>query len=117
MNLPNAESAIVPDEKISAYLLDASHPQNKGKAHFYERIGFSSLRVEDLKEALTTLAQTGRVTQVEPTPRGIKYVVVGTIPAPNGNVYSVQSIWIIETNPVVTGQRVPRLVTAYPSKK
>lgn len=40
MNLPNAERAIVEREKITDYLLDPAHPDNGGKAPFFEHLGF-----------------------------------------------------------------------------
>ncbi|WP_460983409.1 DUF6883 domain-containing protein [Spirosoma fluminis] len=41
MKLPNVDRAAIPDRKITEYLLDHSHPQTKGKAAFYELVGFS----------------------------------------------------------------------------
>ncbi|HVU27152.1 MAG TPA: hypothetical protein VHG71_05380 [Verrucomicrobiae bacterium] len=35
MKLPNADKAIVERDKIENYLLDASHPDNGGKAQFF----------------------------------------------------------------------------------
>jgi hypothetical protein len=40
--LPSAERAIVDATKITEYLLNASHPDNGGKARFFESLGFSA---------------------------------------------------------------------------
>ena len=40
MKLPNADKAVVEREKVEDYLLDAAHPDNGGKAQFFERFGF-----------------------------------------------------------------------------
>lgn len=111
MQLPNAAAATVADEKLTAYLLNAMHPQNKGKAAFYAGVGYSPANAETLREALVGLARTGRVVESEPTPHGTKYVVVGPVVAPNGRTYELLSIWMIETN-----SGAPRLITAYPNK-
>ncbi|MFN8344778.1 MAG: hypothetical protein U0X91_07235 [Spirosomataceae bacterium] len=112
MTLPNAELAVVPSEKVVKYLLDGYHPQNKGKAAFYEMAGYRAENGNVLAEALQTLAKTGTIIKTEPTPRGIKYVVQGEITAPNGRTYQLLSVWIIQSE-----QNEPRLVTAYPTKK
>ena len=40
MKLPNADRATVQEEKIVDYLLNRSHPDNSGKAQFFEALGF-----------------------------------------------------------------------------
>lgn len=42
MQLPNRESARVPKEKITDYLLAGSHPDAEGKAPFFLACGFHS---------------------------------------------------------------------------
>ena len=108
MQLPNAASAAIADEKITAYLLNAMHPQNKGKAAFYTGVGYSPANAGELKSALLGIARTGVVTRTTPNVEGTKYVVVGTLIAPNGKRYELRTVWIIE-------HETPRLVTAYPN--
>lgn len=112
MKLPNAILAVVPEEKITKYLLDEYHPQNKGKAKFYEMIGYNKINAQSLVIALQDLAKNGRVAEVVPTPRGTKYAVEGSINAPNGRLYQILSVWIIQNT-----EKEPRLVTAYPKKQ
>jgi hypothetical protein len=110
--LPNAERAVVPPGKVEGYLLNALHVQNSGKAQFFERAGYNPEQPERLINDLKTIARTGRVTTTVTTPRGIKYVVKGTITAPNRREYSLQTVWIIDID-----QEIPRFLTAYPNKK
>lgn len=111
MKLPNADLAVIPDQKVTNYLLDEYHPQNKGKAKFYKMVGYTTNNPQILIKTLKTLAQNGDVTGIEPTPRGTKYVVEGSINAPNERTYQLTSVWMIQDT-----QNEPRLVTAYPKK-
>ncbi len=52
MNVPHARNAEVPDRKLTGYLLDHTHPQNKGKAAFYEIVGFTKVNSDQLRTAL-----------------------------------------------------------------
>ncbi len=110
--LPNGDRAVVPPEKVEAYLLNALHVQNKGKAQFYERAGYSLSQPERLENDLKTIARTGRVTNTVPTDEGMKYVLIGELTAPNCREYSITSVWMIEKD-----QTAPRLITAYPNQK
>jgi hypothetical protein len=40
MQLPNADEAIVPRDKLENYLLDLAHPMGGGKARFFPSFGF-----------------------------------------------------------------------------
>ena len=41
MKVPNANDPVVESDKIVSYLLNAGHPDNGGKAQFFEGSGFS----------------------------------------------------------------------------
>ena len=110
MKLPNCAQAVVTIEKVRAYLLNEQHPQNKGKAAFYQQVGFTRIDFAVLRNELLILACSGKVRETVPAKEGIKYVVIGFIVAPNGKRYPLKSIWMIEfDNPT------PRLVSAYPN--
>jgi hypothetical protein len=57
VKLPNAEKAIVEREKLSDYLLNAAHPDNGGKAAFFEGLGFRHAEPETLATALQELVR------------------------------------------------------------
>lgn len=109
MQLPNADNAVVERDKIVSYLLNAAHPDNGGKARFFEGLGFESDRWETLAAAFRKLAREATVTQSVESPHGQKYVIVGKIESPSDRVAMVQTVWIVDR-----GADMPRLVTAYP---
>lgn len=62
MKLPNADKAVVEREKVEDYLLNSAHPDNGGKAQFFERFGFHRNEWKILAEAFFDLARTAEVT-------------------------------------------------------
>ena len=112
MRLPGADKLVVERGKIADYLLNAAHPDNGGKAEFFERFGFRRSEWKVLADALLALAHKVEVTQSMKSPHGQKYVVVGRIESPNGKTASVRTIWIVDK-----GLNIARLVTAYPHKE
>jgi len=109
MNLPNAVKALVEQDKIIAYLLNAGHPDNSGKALFFRSLGFTTEEWSLMASALRRLAATAEVTKNVESPHGVKYILDGRIEAPSGEMTRIRTIWIIDR-----GQDIPRLVTAYP---
>ena len=47
--LPNVGSVILDDAKITKYLLNDAHPQNRGKARFFMRFGFTPANWQELR--------------------------------------------------------------------
>ena len=110
MKLPNAENAYVEERKITAYLLDPSHPVGSSKARFFLAFGFSVSEWRVFESALIEHAQTHEVVEVEHTSYGVKYVIIGAIETPDGrNPKRVRVVWQIDHG----GSR-PRLVAALP---
>jgi hypothetical protein len=111
MKLPDAHAAVVNREKVADYLLNATHPDNGGKAEFFEWHGFRREEWEALAAALKHLAVNGDVIFTGESLHGKKYVIVGPMSSPGGKSPLVQSIWIVDK-----GRVAARLVTAYPRK-
>ena len=109
MPLPGAEQAIVDPAKVRDYLLSFEHPVGRAKAAFFATLGFTRDRWPELREALLQLARTEPATPGADTPFGQKYHVAGTIQGPSGRAAIVVTVWI-----VLTGEKRPRFVTAYP---
>jgi hypothetical protein len=109
MRLPDADNAHVPREKLTGYLLSETHPVGRFKAHVFRSVGFDDTNVDLLEQGLLTVARSQEVAKTETTPHGEKYVVNGPLPAPDGTVLLLCTVWIIE--PEGPG---PRFVTAYP---
>jgi hypothetical protein len=107
--VPNAHKAVVPAEKIAAYLLNSQHPDGAGKARFFLAAGFRADEWPALANAFKQLLQrTSFVNEVE-SAHGRKYVVEGSIDTPSGKFVRVRTVWIVEND-----DAVPRLVTAFP---
>jgi hypothetical protein len=111
VKLPDHEHAVVPERKITAYLLSLTHRDGRSKAAFFLRFGFTVDTWEVLADALRHHAAEHEVTAVEDTPFGISYAVEGQLIAPDGRSPQVRVVWFIQA-----GERSPRLVTAYPLK-
>jgi len=109
VRLPNADEAVVADEKIARYLLSPAHPTGRHKATFFRRFGFTADRPEEFMAALREHARQNEVARSDDTPFGTRYTAEGPLRAPDGRDPWVQTVWFVER-----GARLPRLVTAYP---
>lgn len=109
MKLPNYEQAIVPQKKITQYLLSLTHPDGKSKAKFFLRFGFTKDAWETMAIAFINHASNHELAKIEESPFGIRYVVEGELITPDGRNPEVRSIWFI-----ATGDDIPKLISAYP---
>lgn len=109
MKLPNAEAAVIPERKLTHYLLSETHEDGRGKAAFFRRMGFSLDHWQELSRALLTLAATNDVTQEAPTSFGTSLVVEGIMVTPSRRQPMIRTVWHLDA-----GSQVPRFVTAYP---
>lgn len=112
MKIRNADAAIVAQEKIRDYLLNAAHPDNGGKAAFFISLGFQSEDWGSLAIAFRELARRTKVAAQFESMHGAKYILDGRIQSPSGRSPIVRTIWIIDR-----GDDIPRLVTAYPHEE
>jgi hypothetical protein len=113
MKLPNAQFAIVPEQKLTHYLLNPAHPAGGSKARFFLRFGFTATESRQLAEALLRHARENNVTDMEQTSRGSRYVVDGQLAAPDGSRLNIRTAWYID----LRGDGRPRFVTAHPLPK
>ena len=109
MHLPNIDEAHVPEPKISGYLLADNHPAGRGKALFFNSLGFRKDQPAVLRGALLQHAAANEVSSVQQTRFGAKYLIEGRISGPNGTAAVIRSVWFVEN-----GERIARFVTAYP---
>ena len=109
MKLPNYQKAVVPQKKITEYLLSLTHRDGKSKAKFFFRFGFCVDAWEIMATALLRHATDHELVKIEESPFGTRYVVEGELLAADGRKPFVRSVWFIET-----GDDTPRLVSAYP---
>lgn len=109
MKLPNRERAVVPEAKITQYLLSPTHPDGWSKEMFFTRFGFSATAWGVLADALLRHAADNEIVKTEDSPFGTRFLIEGIIHAPDGRMPKIRSIWFIET-----GEDFARFVTAYP---
>jgi len=108
LQLPHAEMAIVPLEKITGYLLNDAHPEGGGKAIFFQRYGFRLDEPHVLQAELRRLAREIDVRE-SGFGYGLKYVGVGALNCPDGRRARIMTVWVLRS-----GQPPPFFVTAYP---
>jgi hypothetical protein len=108
MPFPDAEHAIVTEEKVRNYLLNPIHPVGGPKATWFATLGYTIDNWQDLVDDLLRLARTVDAFVAKPSPFGVKYEVSGKIGRPGHRPADVLTVWIVEEN------SVPRLITAYP---
>jgi Domain of unknown function (DUF6883) len=108
MKLPDPERAVIPREKIEAYLLSPVHPVGRHKAAFFGSLGYTQSGWQVLEGDIKGLA-FGDIAGVEETDYGRKYEVPGTITGPNGRAAAIVTAWI-----VLSAENFPRFITAYP---
>ena len=113
VKLRNAHLAVVERQKLVDYLLNASHPDNGGKAQFFASLGFHAGDAEPLVAALQGVASEGEMVASAHSVHGEKHVVEGWLVAHTGTGRrAVRTVWIVDA-----GSEAPRLVTAYPGKE
>lgn len=111
MKLPNRKNAIIPEGKLTHYLLSLTHEKGKSKAKFFRGIGFNDTNIEKLEMALLKIGKTGSVIKVDSTKSNftIKYVIYGFIDSPNGKRYKIKTVWGVKIE-----TKIPRFITAIP---
>ena len=108
MGLPNPNEAIIPREKVEAYLLSPVHSVGRHKAVFFNALGYRAAEWEVLAEDLRAFA-SGEAHEVGETEYGTKYQVRGRITGPGGRSAAIVTAWI-----VLRGEEFARFVSAYP---
>jgi hypothetical protein len=109
MKMPHAEDAVVPQNKIENYLLNAGHPIGGSKAGFFLRFGFSREQWNLLADALRQHARANPVANSVADADGTTYLVEGPLQTPSGRSPRLRTVWLVEK-----GKLAPRFITAYP---
>ena len=110
MPIPDAERAVITNEKVRDYLLNLEHPDGGSKAVWFHALGYSQSNWHDLADDLLTIARNCDNFATETTRFGVKYKVRGSIGRPDHRTGNVLTVWIVEDD------QPPRLVTAYPDE-
>lgn len=112
MRLPAANLALVDPAKIRDYLLSPEHLVGRYKASFFNALGYSREDWRRLEEAFRYLISSEDAVPGNASEFGEKYEVRGTLEGPAGRRAEVVTVWII-----LTGETIPRFVTAVPGVK
>ena|SRR5579859_134358 len=108
MKLPNAERAIVADEKLRDYCLNPEHPRGRHKARvFAAKTGLTVLGVELLRTALLEAAYNGKAVATEKDQYGQRYTIDFMFRGVGGQA-RVRSCWMVRRN-----EDFPRLTSCY----
>lgn len=108
--LPNVESCIVAETKITKYLLNLDSEAGNSKAKFFLARGFKLEEWQVLADTLKNHALNNPVDDILEVSDGVKYVIIGTIMTPDGKNPIILSVWKIDA-----GTEIPRLITARPT--
>ena len=109
MKLPNAENAIIAEDKLAGYLLDLGHRRGGGKAKLLHSLGYKSQIWQRLADDLRQQHLTADVIEERDTVWGRRYEIVAPLTGPTGDTMLFRSIWQIDS-----GSDCPRLITMYP---
>jgi len=112
MKLPNAEWAVVEQDKITEYLLNPQHRFGASKARFFEQFGFRREEWLVMAGALHKHGGQFEVSTVRETGFGPRYGVEGELLCPDGRLPHIRTVWQMDK-----GRVEPRLITAYPTEE
>lgn len=109
MPIPNADRAIIAIDKLTAYLLNASHRRGGAKARLLLGLGYQVSVPERLAHDLRKQHLSLEAMRTSSNDYGVSYRIEGGIVTPCGRSVRFCSIW-----QVGTGTDRPRFITMYP---
>ena len=109
MKLPNAENAIIEEEKVVHYLLNLIHRRGASKARLLKSLGYEASEWQRLANDLRQQHLTADVVEQHATNWGERHDIVAPLTGPTGDTVMFHSIWQIDL-----GSDRPRLITMYP---
>jgi hypothetical protein len=109
MPIPNADRAIIEEQKIVDYLLNTDHRRGGSKATLLQQFGYATADWQRLAEDLRRDHLTREPNASRRTPYGERFEIRAPLQTPSGRPLTVRSIWQIDA-----GAAAPRLITLYP---
>ena len=109
MPIPHSERASIAVEKLTGYLLNASHKRGGAKARLLISLGYQPTAPERLMADLREQHLTLDPMRMSLNAYGVSYRVEGEIATPSGRRVRFCSIWQVDT-----GTETPRFITMYP---
>ena len=90
MRIP--KDAIIPDDKITRYLLVQKARNDKSK--FLAQVGFTANNPQALRAAIQSIAEAGEAVEDRRNEYGVFYQVMGELVGVNGVILPVITIWL-----------------------
>jgi hypothetical protein len=109
MKLPNADGAIIAEDKLCAYLLNVAHRRGGSKAKMLLSMGYTAEAWQRLEADIRLSHLPAEVVRQVDTEYGKRYEIVGPLPGVGGRPAVFRSVWQVDT-----GTDYPRLLTMYP---
>jgi hypothetical protein len=109
MKLPNADQAIIAQDKLANYLLNVAHRRGASKAKLLLAMGYRPDNWQQLEADIRYQHLSADVVGTMNTDYGMRYEIVAPLQGPSAPAVIFRSVWQIDT-----GTEVPRLITMYP---
>ncbi|MEX0786692.1 MAG: DUF6883 domain-containing protein [Dehalococcoidia bacterium] len=93
MKLPNADIAIIPQEKLRDYLTSTTHPIGRFKAVFFQRLGYTDKNWQELDVDLREQHLKLEAVEEAPSTYGRKFIITGSLKGPAEYEAVVTSVW------------------------
>ncbi len=108
MILPNPESAVIDEDKLSGYSLNTEHSEGKHKARvFKSALNMDASNSQDLKRALLDAVSNYDAIPTKINAYGQKYIIDFPL-SHEDKTATIHSVWIVRSN-----EDFPRLITCY----
>ena len=108
MKLPNAENALIADEKLNEYCLNPNHDEGQHKAYLFSKLlGLDLNNPDEFRSMLRNIIDTEEVVINRPNEYGMLYYIDSTVIRPE-RTFRLRTIWIIREN-----EDFPRFVSCY----
>jgi hypothetical protein len=112
MKLPNANNAIISDEKLREYCLNIEHSYGQHKAFLFSKLlGITEDNANELQNLLEGALSHDEVIRIQPTDHGTIYYIDSFVVSGERS-FILRSLWII-----LFGEIIPRFVSCYIRRK
>lgn len=109
MKLPNAERAIIAEDKLVLYLLNIEHRKGGSKAKLLQVMGYKPEAWQHFETDIRAQHLGVDVSGTDKSDYGVRYEIVAPLTGPTGRTVDFRSVWQIDVD-----TDVPRLITMYP---
>lgn len=106
------DNLVVPEPKVTRYLLNLDHERGGPKARFFLGFGFGINDPDVLVRALMTHGAAYEIVETEDRFRATVYTVEGEIESPDGRNPRIRTVWQIDE-----GATEARFITAVPMRR